>query len=111
MTKSFWIILFLVILLTDLFAVYTSNETLRYITKPLLMPLLIIYFLAETNSFISSLEKWIILALIFSWAGDVLLMFESKNENFFTFGLVAFLLAHIFYIIFFTLIRNNENVA
>jgi uncharacterized membrane protein YhhN len=38
-------------------------------------------------------------------------MFESMNENFFIFGLVAFLVAHIFYIIFFTLIRSKENVS
>src|SRR4030095_9357757 len=110
MTKSFWIILFLVILLTDLFAVYTSNETLRYITKPLLMPLLIIYFLAETNSFISSLKKWIILALVFSWVGDVLLMFEAMNGSFFMFGLVAFLMAHIFYILFYENVIRKEGL-
>ena len=50
------------------------------------------------------------MALLFSWAGDVLLMFESSNADFFIFGLVAFLLAHIFYIIFFTLIRKNEHI-
>ncbi|HEV8269860.1 MAG TPA: lysoplasmalogenase [Chitinophagaceae bacterium] len=110
MNKNFWIILFIVILLTDLFAVHTGNETLRYITKPLLMPLLIIYFLAETNSFTSSLKKWILLALVFSWAGDLLLMFESIFSNFFIFGLVAFLIAHIFYILFYENIIRKEGL-
>ena len=111
MNKSFWIILFIIILLADLFAVYTSNETLRYITKPLLMPLLIIYFLAETNSFITTLKKWVTLALLFSWAGDVLLMFESANSNFFIFGLVAFLIAHVFYILFFENVIRKEGLS
>jgi uncharacterized membrane protein YhhN len=110
MNKNFWIILFIVILLTDLFAVYTGNETLRYITKPLLMPLLIIYFLAETNSFTSPLKKWIMLALVFSWAGDLLLMFESIFSNFFIFGLIAFLIAHIFYILFYENIIRKEGL-
>ena len=110
MNKGFWIILFIVILLTDLFAVYTSNETLRYITKPLLMPLLITFFIFQTKDFSSPLKKWITFALVFSWAGDVLLMFESTDGNFFIFGLVAFLIAHIFYILFFENVIRNEGV-
>jgi uncharacterized membrane protein YhhN len=111
MNKKFWVILFLLVLAADLFAVYNSNETLRYITKPLLMPLLIIYFMAETNSFISSLKKWIVLALVFSWGGDVLLMFESINSNFFIFGLIAFLIAHIFYILFYENVIRKEGLS
>jgi uncharacterized membrane protein YhhN len=74
------------------------------------MPLLIIYFLAATNSFISSLKKWIILALVFSWVGDVLLMFEAMNGSFFMFGLVAFLMAHIFYILFYENVIRKEGL-
>ena len=110
MNKKFLIILYILVLVADLFAVYTGNETLRYITKPLLMPLLIFLFISQTTSFASSLKKWIILALAFSWAGDVLLMFDSISSNFFIFGLVGFLLAHIFYIILFDLIRLREKL-
>ena len=110
MKKNYWIVLFLIVLLTDLVAVYNSNETLRYITKPLLMPLLIICFLSETSSFISGFKKWIVLALLFSWIGDVLLMFESMNGNFFIFGLLAFLIAHIFYIVLFDQIRVKAKI-
>ena len=110
MNKGFWIILFIVILLTDLFAVYTSNETLRYITKPFLMPLLIAFFTFQTKDLTSSLKKWIVFALVFSWAGDMLLMFESTNSNFFIFGLVAFLIAHIFYILFYENVIRKEDL-
>jgi len=110
MNKRFWIILYLLVLAADLFAVYNSNETLRYITKPLLMPLLIVLFIFETKDLASSLKKWIILALAFSWTGDVLLMFESMNGNFFIFGLVAFLLAHIFYILYFENVIRKEGL-
>ncbi|HJS54539.1 MAG TPA: lysoplasmalogenase, partial [Chitinophagaceae bacterium] len=95
-------------LLADLFAVYSGNEILRYITRPLLMPLLVIYFVSATKSFVSSLKKWIIPALAFSWVGDVLLMFESGNSNFFIFGLMAFLIAHIFYILFYETVLQLE---
>ena len=110
MNKRFWIILYFVALGADLFAVYNGNETLRSIIKPLLMPLLIAFFIFQTKDFISPLKKWIILALIFSWAGDVLLMFESINGNFFIFGLVAFLIAHIFYILFYENVIRKEGL-
>jgi uncharacterized membrane protein YhhN len=109
MNKIAWILLFLVFLLGDMYAIYTGNEAIRYITKPLLMPLLIIHFIFSTNNVVSPTKKWVILALVFSWLGDVLLMFESLNSNFFMFGLVAFLIAHIFYIILFDQIRAREN--
>jgi len=108
MKKSIWISLFVVVFLPDLFAVYTNNETLRYITKPWLMPLLVLFFIFNTISFSSSLKKWIVIALLFSWLGDILLMFESANSNFFIFGLIAFLLGHIFYIVLFDQVRLRE---
>lgn len=110
MKKRYWISLFLVILLIDIAAVYFKNAALRYVAKPLLMPLLVVYFFLNTNTFISPLKKWIILALVFSWAGDVLLMFESVSPHFFIPGLVAFLIAHIFYILFYENIIRRENL-
>lgn len=110
MKQKFWIILFIVVLCLDLVAAYFGNESFRYVTKPLLMPILVVYFLVNTNPFASSLKKWIILALVFSWAGDVLLMFESIDPNFFMAGLVAFLIAHVFYILFFENIIRIESL-
>ena len=75
------------------------------------MPLLIAFFIFQTKDFSSFLKKWIILALIFSWAGDVLLMFESTNGNFFIFGLVAFLIAHVFYILFYEKVIRKEGLG
>jgi uncharacterized membrane protein YhhN len=110
MKKTFWIIIFLFILLADLFAVYSNNENLRTITKPLLMPVLAIYFLTQTKFSNSKLKAWIFLALFFSWTGDVLLIFEERNSIFFLLGLCAFLIAQIFYIIFFHNIRMREYI-
>ena len=110
MKKRFWITLFLVTLLIDIAAVYLRNEILSSVAKPLLMPLLVVYFILNTNNFISPLKKWIVLALVFSWAGDVLLLFESMNPDFFVSGLVAFLIAHFFYILFYESIIRRENL-
>jgi uncharacterized membrane protein YhhN len=101
MNKKVWIVIYLLVLAVDLFAIYYSNEAIRYISKPLLMLLLAAYFISNTEIFVSVLKKWIIPALLFSWAGDVLLMFESFD---------AFLIAHVFYILFFENIFRNENL-
>src|SRR5436853_2758342 len=110
MRKFTWIILFVLVLLVNLIAVYFNNETLRLITKPLLMPILGIYLLTQTKFVNSNLKAWVILALFFSWTGDVLLLFEEKNSLFFLMGLSAFFIAQVFYIIFFHNIRMREYI-
>ncbi len=110
MKKTIWILLFLFVLLVNLIAVYLNNGTLRFISKPLLMPLLTIYLLVRTRSANTNLKTWIILALFFSWVGDILLMFEEKKSIFFLLGLSAFLVAQVFYIIFFHNIRMREYI-
>ncbi|MEK7226254.1 MAG: lysoplasmalogenase, partial [Bacteroidota bacterium] len=68
------------------------------------------HFILQTKGISSSIKKWIVGALLFSWAGDVLLMFVPKNEIFFMLGLSTFLIAHIFYIVFFHNVRIKESV-
>ena len=111
MKKNVWIVLFTFILLADLIAVYLGKDSWRYASKTLLMPLLVIYFVTAAKSIGEGLKKWIVLALVFSWGGDVLLLFESKNSLFFLSGLSSFLIAHIFYIFFFQGIRVRENIS
>lgn len=110
MKKKYWIILFLIVLAANITGIQLPNEMLEKISKPVLMPVLVIYFLFQTKEMQSGFKKWILLALFFSWAGDVLLMFQANDSNFFLFGLSAFLLAHIFYIIFFYRIRLKEKI-
>jgi uncharacterized membrane protein YhhN len=110
MKKKVWIILFTLVLLIDLAAIYLNYESVRFITKPLLVPLLAIYLVLETNTTNSSLKAWIFLALLFSWVGDILLLFEGSGSNFFLFGLSAFLVAQVFYIVFFHNIRMREYI-
>jgi uncharacterized membrane protein YhhN len=110
MKKKIWIILFTLVLLIDLAAIYLDYESLRFITKPLLVPLLAIYLLLETITTNSGLKAWVFLALFFSWVGDILLLFEGSGSNFFLFGLSAFLVAQVFYIVFFHNIRMREYI-
>jgi uncharacterized membrane protein YhhN len=110
MKRQYWLITFLLVLAADIIGIQINNEILQYISKPLIIPALIGYFLSQTGSVASSLKRWIIAALFFSWGGDVLLMFQPKDEIFFLLGLSSFLLAHIFYIIFFHHVRVREGI-
>lgn len=88
---------FLVLSLLNLIAAATDIAMLGFITKPLLMPALGLYFYQSTQK--TPLNKFIFAALFFSFLGDTLLMFTDYSGSFFLAGLVAFLIAHIVYII------------
>jgi uncharacterized membrane protein YhhN len=110
MKKSFWLILFGTVLAANLADRQFNSGQSEYFIKPLLIAALAGYFISQTNKIINSLKKWILLALLFSWAGDVLLMFEPKDKIFFLLGLSSFLIAHIFYIVFFHKVRVREEI-
>jgi uncharacterized membrane protein YhhN len=83
---------------------------LHYVTKPAILVSLIAYFLTSSNHLNKTLKLLTLFALLFSLLGDVLLMFVHKSEGYFMFGLIAFLLAHIMYIIVFLKHKNpNKN--
>jgi uncharacterized membrane protein YhhN len=108
--KTNWIILFLVILAAQLTAIVLKNQQAQYITKPMIVVALACYFLSQANKNAQGFKKWILAALFFSWVGDVLLLFEPEDQMFFLLGLSTFLLAHIFYIIFFHQVRVKEKI-
>ena len=110
MKKKYWFLLFAVILLGDLIGIQIQNKEMQIFLKPLIIISLIGYLDSQLLSITKGLSKWILGALIFSLAGDVLLMFEEKNSIFFLLGLSSFLLAHIFYIVFFHHVRLKEKV-
>ncbi len=111
MHKKIWVLAFLAALLADIAGILAGNEWVQWISKPLILPFLFGYFYSEINTVSPPLKKWIYLALFFSWAGDVLLMFQGMKALFFLLGLSAFLLAHIFYILFFHFVRIREKIA
>jgi uncharacterized membrane protein YhhN len=108
--KKVWIIFFLFVLLVNLLAIYLDNETLRFISKSLLVPVLIVYFFIQTGRADSVLKTWVVLAQVFSWFGDLLLLFEGRKPVFFLLGLSSFFVAQVFYIIFFHNIRMKEYI-
>ena len=74
---------------------------LQMLLKALIMPVLILYFLIGRGKTQYKEDSLIITALIFSWAGDILLQIKNGGDLFFLLGLAAFLLTHILYTIVF----------
>lgn len=109
--KSFTII-FLAIVLLELFSSnIKSLLPIHVIAKPLILLSLIFFFINQGKHLSSKTKVITLLALLFSLAGDVLLMFTDISASFFLSGLVAFLLAHIMYIIVFLDKKNSKKIA
>lgn len=90
-----WFILLLLLgdFIFDLFNVWKEDKKKRYITKSLLMPLLLLFYITYGKS----LNCFVVVALIFGFLGDVFLLPENKNWCFLA-GILSFMLGHIFYI-------------
>ncbi|MBG6130410.1 putative membrane protein YhhN [Aquimarina sp. EL_43] len=104
-----FVVFYIIIVICDL--VCSSNEAysdLRNITKPSILGSLIIFFLAHRKGLGISIFRLMILALLFSLAGDILLLFVIQSQLFFIAGLVMFLLAHVMYILVF-LKKHNKH--
>jgi uncharacterized membrane protein YhhN len=82
----------------NLLAQIVKIDVIDYITKPLIMSSLLIYYLAGRKEKANTLTSLMIAAIFFSWCGDIILMLQGSNEKLFVFGLASFLIAHLFYI-------------
>ena len=91
--KSISLIIFTISTAIHLFASIKKNQKLRNYTKPfILLSLIVFYSLAAKE------VRWtIILALIFSWIGDLFLMIPGVK--WFTVGGISFMISHLFFII------------
>ena len=80
--------------LMDWYAVHKGKKKLEYFLKPATMLLLLGWLVGATS--LQGMALWFGLGLIFSLAGDIFLMLPKEQ---FIAGLVAFLIAHVMYII------------
>ncbi|HEY5688913.1 MAG TPA: lysoplasmalogenase [Yeosuana sp.] len=97
-----FLIIYSIILIFEL--IFDNTESLKsyhYLTKPLLVSSLIIFFLQHNPLKDTQTKQIVVSALLFSLLGDILLMFTEMNSLFFIGGLLAFLIAHVMYILVF----------
>ena len=79
---------------------WRDNIRRRKFTKPFLIPLILLYYVTSTDHLI----WFLVLALIFSWLGDVFLMFQGNT--WFTVGGCFFGVSHLFFVL--TYVRNIQ---
>lgn len=94
-----------------LLLIILGREDISWFLKPFLIPFL---FLAVYSCGNFPSKKFLLLALTFSWMGDVVLLFAYKAEIYFIIGLIAFLISHIAYIVLFSKqlrINSSRNKA
>jgi uncharacterized membrane protein YhhN len=90
-------IIVLIVLVIDLFLIFNNNTELRFFTKPILLPVLMLWYISSSKSEKIQLNAFFLAGLILSFFGDLFLLFKWG----FLPGLGSFLLAHLCYIISF----------
>ncbi len=98
MKKTIFYSVFTIIILGSIFGNLLGFKWMDYIFKPLIMVWIGLFFLDQGQNLDQKLKKFVILAFIFSWLGDIFLMFSGIAFIFFVLGLVSFLIAQVFYI-------------
>lgn len=94
----FWI-LFVVVTCIELLTQIYDWEDVNLVVKPMLMPFLALFFLFSIKEK-SRLAYLIIVALFFSWLGDIFLIHKADNSYFIP-GLVSFLITQLLYVYIF----------
>lgn len=91
---------FLLISVAHLTAIALGFEEVRFFTKTLLMPSLLLYFWKATKGIAHPTPRFIRAALVASFLGDVFLIFADNpkaGQTWFLAGLGSFLLAQLWY--------------
>lgn len=103
MNKILPLIAFVLFCIIDFLGIYLEKQMMINFAKPMLMITLFWYYYSNTKT----VNKHFVLGLFFSFLGDVLLL--GSGELYFVFGLLFFLIAHIFYIILvFKILENTK---
>jgi uncharacterized membrane protein YhhN len=108
---SLFLIAYFLVAVIHLIAILIGDkgEMAEMVTKPLLMLLLILFFFLATKGTQNIFRNLVLLGLLFSWMGDVVLLFQERNPNFFLGGLVSFLIAQICYTLAFRQISTHHS--
>ncbi len=101
MKKYLFHLLFLIIVAGDLTGEFLQIKWIDYSFKPFILIWIGGYFLIHAKNIDKKVVQLALFAFVFSWFGDMLLMFGEIDFIYFMVGLVSFLIAQIFYIFLF----------
>ncbi|MFD0860839.1 lysoplasmalogenase [Sungkyunkwania multivorans] len=97
--RSLFSLIFTVIsIMAALCTVLEQLSYLEILFKPLIVASLIWFFYKHSSHLPKRYRQYTLVALSLCLLGDVLLIFENKDDLFFLFGLSSFLLAHVMYV-------------
>ncbi len=99
--KKFIVLYGIIILLEQIIGSSSQYATIYYIAKPAILISLISFFWNSSRHLAFRTRLITLAALCCSLIGDILLMFVEVSDYFFIGGLVAFLIAHMMYILVF----------
>lgn len=109
MRKVIWILVFVVVFLFHLAGIIHEISWLAKLTKPLLIPILGYFLFDLTYGIKNRLITFFLVALSFSWFGDLLLM-NTVEPSFFLYGLLCFLVAQLCYSYSFYRIKEQQKI-
>lgn len=102
--KYVMLLIFTITTTVHLYASLNKNQKLRNISKPWILLSLLGYYLFAAKQ----IEMSVVLALIFSWIGDMFLIL--KGVKWFTVGGISFMISHFFFILSYNKFVNFANV-
>lgn len=109
----FWL-LFLGVVIINLYGTFIENEFLIHFSKPFIVPFIAIYFSTtwKESSENSIIYKSMMIGFFFAWLGDLYMMF-SYDMHVMLLGLGSFLICHQLYIValFFAAVKDNYKWA
>lgn len=102
-------IVFAIIAAIHLLGQLISNEWIIWMTRPLLMPSLLWWFLSQISRPYSFAHRRMINALLLATAGDIFALLAKFNDWFFFADIMCYLFMHMMYVlIFLSVIRFQE---
>ena len=100
--KKFGYLVFGIFAVADITLIAVDEESFRFLTKPFLLPVLLLIILVQSAGQKHPIaKKLVFIALVAGTIGDILLLKSGINPNYFTFGLTAFLVMQLFYTLYF----------
>ena len=106
--KKIFLYLFVLASVGEILSIIANIQWLGLVCKPALMITLGLYYWSSQKERQETVVLTVVMAILFSCMGDVFLMLQQSNPNYFMFGLGAFLVAHIFYIFSYQQHRGDE---
>lgn len=98
------LILFIIVTGIHLYASLRQDKKLRAITKPFILLTLLAFYCLSAKP----VMLFVVLALLFSWLGDVLLI--PAGVKWFTVGGISFMVSHLFFILSYAKLTDFSQV-